>query len=136
MFTVNVVAEKETKNTIRFTEVLKNKRDVAMLGNGTVYLNREALKAQGFDENSMVKVTIEVVPKETAEGTTTAAAKNEAATEKFKKAQAKKKAAKAAPKRTRKAPAKKEAEAPAKQKAKTPAKTAKKAPARKRTKKA
>lgn len=130
MCTVNLVAEKETKNTIRFTEVLKNDRDVALMGNGTVYLNREVLKTEGFDEDKMVRITIEIVPKETAEGTTTAAAKNEATTAKYKKAQEKKKAAK-------KAPAKKEAKAPAKKEAKAPAKTTKKAPARKsRTKKA
>ncbi len=141
MCTIKFTPERETKNAIRFTEILEGNMNNPVMG--SVYFQKEALKAKGWVEGKCITLTVDIVDETPAEGSTTAAAKNEENIRKYKEAQAAKKAAKKAP--AKKAPAKKapakvepkqEAKAPAKTAKKAPAKTAKKAPARKRTKKA
>ena len=61
---------------------------------GSVYFQKEALKAKGWVEGKCITLTVDIVDETPAEGSTTAAAKNEENIRKFKEAQAKKKAAK------------------------------------------
>ena len=137
MCTIKFTPERETKNAIRFTEILEGNMNNPVMG--SVYFQKEALKAKGWVEGKCITLTVDIVDETPAEGSTTAAAKNEENIRKFKEAQAKKKAAKKAP--AKKTPAKsapkQEAKAPARTAKKAPARTAKKAPARKtRAKKA
>lgn len=117
MCKVTFAMERETKNTVRFTEVLQGKMTNPVVG--TIYIQKDALKAKGWEDGKGITIDIGLAEDVKMEGVTTAAEKNAAATAKYKEAQAKKKAVK-------KAPAKKAATkaAPAK---KTPAKAAGKA---------
>lgn len=107
--------ERETKNTIMFTEILEGNMTNPVIGN--VYFQKEALKTADWTEGKLIELTINVVDDDTSEGATTAAEKMKAATAKYKEQKAKK-ATKKAGKTTAKAPAKTA-------KAKAPAKTAK-----------
>lgn len=48
--------EKDTKNTIRFKEVLKGPLDVANIG--TLYIPKMTLKAIGYQEGQKLEVTL------------------------------------------------------------------------------
>ena len=50
--------EKDTKNTIRFKEVLGGPLDVANIG--TLYVPKMTLKAIGYQEGQKLDVTIDV----------------------------------------------------------------------------
>jgi hypothetical protein len=50
--------ERETKNTIRFTEVLQDKLDTPQVG--TLYLQKASLKAMGWQEGKDIKMTLNV----------------------------------------------------------------------------
>lgn len=137
MCTIKFAPERDTKNAMRFTEVLEGNMTNQIMG--SVYFQKDAAKAKGYKEGQYMEVTVRFIDPEPADGATTFAAKNEENIRKYKEAQAKKKAAKKVP--AKKAPAKsapkQEAKAPTRTAKKAPAKTAKKAPERKtRAKKA
>lgn len=50
--------EKDTKNTIRFKEVLNGPLDVANIG--TLYIPKMTLKAIGYQEGQKLEVTLDV----------------------------------------------------------------------------
>ena len=50
--------EKDTKNTIRFKEVLNGPLDVANIG--TLYVPKMTLKAIGYQEGQKLEVTLDV----------------------------------------------------------------------------
>lgn len=50
--------EKDTKNTIRFKEVLNGPLDVANIG--TLYVPKMTLKAIGYQEGQKLEVTLNV----------------------------------------------------------------------------
>jgi hypothetical protein len=50
--------ERETKNCIRFTEVLQDKLDTPQVG--TLYLQKASLKAMGWQEGKNIKMTLNV----------------------------------------------------------------------------
>lgn len=50
--------EKDTKNTIRFKEVLEGPLDVANIG--TLYVPKMTLKAIGYQEGQKLEVTLDV----------------------------------------------------------------------------
>lgn len=50
--------EKDTKNTVRFKEVLNGPLDVANIG--TLYVPKMTLKAIGYQEGQKLEVTLDV----------------------------------------------------------------------------
>lgn len=56
--TVTFEFEKDTKNTIRFKEVLEGPLDVAQIG--TLYVPKGTLKALGYKEGGKLEVTLSV----------------------------------------------------------------------------
>lgn len=50
--------EKDTKNTIRFKEVLNGPLDVANIG--TLYVPKMTLKAIGYQEGQKLEVTLDI----------------------------------------------------------------------------
>ncbi len=56
--TVTFEFEKDTKNTIRFKEVLNGPLDVANIG--TLYVPKMTLKAIGYQEGQKLEVTLDV----------------------------------------------------------------------------
>ena len=50
--------EKDTKNTIRFKEVLEGPLDVANIG--TLYVPKMTLKAIGYQEGQKLEVTLNI----------------------------------------------------------------------------
>ena len=50
--------EKDTKNTIRFKEVLNGPLDVANIG--TLYVPKMTLKALGYQEGQKLEVTLDI----------------------------------------------------------------------------
>ena len=109
MCEIKFTMEKETKNTVRFTEVLEGKLTNPAIG--TIYIPKETLKTMGWKDGDDISIDISNAGKpSTTKGHKTAA-------EKAKEAPAKKatkagkttatKAAKAAPKKTAKKTAKK-----------------------------
>jgi hypothetical protein len=56
--TVTFEFEKDTKNTIRFKEVLNGPLDVAKIG--TVYVPKSTLAALGYKEGQKLEVTLNV----------------------------------------------------------------------------
>lgn len=90
MCKIKFKAERETKNTIMFTEILEGNMTNPVIGN--VYFQKEALKTADWVEGKLIELTINVVDDNTAEGTTTAAEKYAAKTAAYKERQAKKKA--------------------------------------------
>ena len=50
--------EKDTKNTIRFKEVLNGPLDVANIG--TLYVPKITLKAIGYQEGQKLEVTLDI----------------------------------------------------------------------------
>lgn len=50
--------EKDTKNTIRFKEVLEGPLDVANIG--TLYVPKMTLKAIGYQEGQKLEVTLDI----------------------------------------------------------------------------
>ena len=56
--TVTFEFEKDTKNTIRFKEVLNGPLDVAKIG--TVYVPKSTLAALGYQEGQKLEVTLSV----------------------------------------------------------------------------
>ncbi len=50
------VPEKDTKNTIRFSEVVNNDLDICKVG--AIYLNKSALKEMGWQRGQQLEVTI------------------------------------------------------------------------------
>ena len=50
--------EKDTKNTIRFKEVINGPLDVANIG--TLYVPKMTLKAIGYQEGQKLEVTLDV----------------------------------------------------------------------------
>lgn len=50
--------ERETKNCIRFTEVLQDKLDTPQVG--TLYLQKSSLKQMGWSQDKDIKMTLSV----------------------------------------------------------------------------
>lgn len=74
MCKVTFTAEKATKNTVRFTEVLEGKLTNPVIG--TVYIPKETLKAKGWSDGDDITLDLEIAGKPgQTEGRTTAAAK-------------------------------------------------------------
>ena len=88
MCKVTMVAEKTTKNTVRFTEVLEGKLTNPVIG--TMYVPKDTLKAMAWEEGA--DITLEISPAGKHDG------------EKRKTAAEKKPAKKTAKKTTAKAP--------------------------------
>lgn len=95
MCTIKFKAERETKNTVMFTEILEGNLNNPVVGN--VYFQKEALKSADWTEGKLMELTFRVIDNDVTDGATTAAEKYAAQTAKYKEAQAKKKAAKKAP---------------------------------------
>ena len=91
MCKINFKPEKETKNTIMFSEILEGNMTNPVIGN--VYFQKESLKTMDWKEGKCISLTIAVTDEAPAEGSTTAAEKAKAATAKFKEARAAKKTA-------------------------------------------
>ena len=104
MCKINFTMERETKNTVRFTEVLGGKLTSPVIG--TIYIQKETLKAMDWKEGMDIALSVGIAEEAHEEGVLTAAAKAQAATAKYKEEKQKaKKARKSAP--AKKAPAKK-----------------------------
>lgn len=56
MCKIKFVAEKETKNTVRFTEVLEGKLTNPAIG--TIYVPKETLKAMGWNDGDDIEIDI------------------------------------------------------------------------------
>lgn len=56
--TVQFVAERDTKNTIRFTEVLTGPLDTPKIG--TLYVSKATLKELGYVDGSKLSVLVNV----------------------------------------------------------------------------
>jgi hypothetical protein len=56
MLKIKFVPERDTKNTVRFNEVVKAGEPAAI---GTLYVQKEALKGIGYKEGDSLEVTIE-----------------------------------------------------------------------------
>lgn len=54
--TISMNMDKETKNTIRFTEILKSKDDEAKVG--TIYVPKATLEAIGWKDGKALKLTV------------------------------------------------------------------------------
>lgn len=95
---IKLTPEKETRNTVRFTEVLEGKLTNPVIG--TLYVPKETLKSMGWADGDDIAVDIEAIgkPQKTAKRTT-AAAKTAAARESVKATAAKKTAKKTTAKR-------------------------------------
>lgn len=50
--------EKDTKNTIRFKEVLEDELDTAKVG--TIYIQKSFLKELGYEKGSDIKIFVEL----------------------------------------------------------------------------
>lgn len=50
--------ERETKNTIRFNEVLANDTDIPVIG--PLYVNKSVLRAMGWSQNKPLEVELTV----------------------------------------------------------------------------
>jgi hypothetical protein len=55
---INFRADKDTKNTIRFAEVVANELDATKVG--AIYVNKAVLKEMGYAQGMSLKVTIEL----------------------------------------------------------------------------
>ena len=93
MCKITLTAEKETKNTVRFTEVLEGKLTNPVIG--TLYIPKETLKTMGWEEGDDITIDLATAGKPKAGKRTTAAEKTAATRE-----AAKAKSAKVAAKKT------------------------------------
>lgn len=73
MCKITLTAEKTTKNTVRFTEVLEGKLTNPVIG--TLYVPKETLKAMSWNDGDDLTVDIAVAGKPKNKNRTTAAEK-------------------------------------------------------------